>query len=458
MSEHVGACKGSGSNQITEGVIWKQLLFFFFPILFGTFFQQLYNTADAMIVGHFVGKQALAAVGGTTGTLINLLVGFFTGLSSGATVIISQYYGGRKRDKVQWAVHTSVAFSILGGLVLMGIGIIGSRWMLELMNTPSDVMEHALIYIRIYFLGTVGNLLYNMGSGILRAIGDSRKPLYFLIVCCFTNIILDLLLVAALGLGVLGAALATILSQMISAVLVMGALMRTQDIYRLDLSKIRIDGIMLRRIVRIGFPAGMQSVMYSVSNVIIQAGVNGLGTDNVAAWAAYGKVDGLFWMMVNALGISVTTFVGQNYGAGRIDRVHKGVRVSAGLSVIMTSIMCVFLWFGGSPLMSLFTSDEAVRQISSSLLHFMVPTFFTYLAIEILSGSLRGVGDCWIPMVITGLGICGVRILWVIFGLPHYHTLKGAAFCYPLTWVITSIAFLIYYFRFSALGKRKTAR
>ena len=275
-------------NQITEGVIWQQILIFFLPILFGTFFQQLYNTADAMIVGHFLGKQALAAVGGTTGTLINLLVGFFVGLSSGATVVISQHYGANKEDKVQWAVHTSIAFSILGGIVLTVVGIGCSRWMLELMNTPDDVVNYALIYMRVYFLGTIGNLIYNMGSGILRAVGDSKRPLLYLIICCMTNIVLDFLFVVGLQMGVMGAALATILSQIISAVLVMGSLMRTRDIYRLHLRKISIDWIMLKRIIRIGFPAGVQSILYSVSNVIIQSAVNSLGTNNVAAWAAYG--------------------------------------------------------------------------------------------------------------------------------------------------------------------------
>lgn len=223
------------TNQITEGVIWKQLLIFFFPILFGTFFQQLYNTADAMIVGHFVGKQALAAVGGTTGTIINLLIGFFVGLASGATVIIAQYYGGRQEQKVHWAVHTSVAFSILAGVFLMIVGILLSRPLLALMNTPDDVMDYAVLYIRIYFSGTIANLVYNMGAGILRAIGDSRRPLYFLIASCFLNIALDFLFVAVFGAGVAGAGIATILSQLLSAVLVLSALMRSRDMYRLEL-------------------------------------------------------------------------------------------------------------------------------------------------------------------------------------------------------------------------------
>lgn len=442
------------TNQITEGVIWKQLLIFFFPILFGTFFQQLYNTADAMIVGHFVGKQALAAVGGTTGTLINLLIGFFTGLASGATVIIAQFYGAKKADKVHWAVHTSIAFSIAAGIGLMIVGIVFSQPMLQVMQTPADVIDYAVLYIRIFFAGTIANLLYNMGAGILRAIGDSKRPLYYLIICCFANIGLDLLFVAVFHMGVAGAALATILSQFLSAVLVLGALMRTKDMYRLEWKKLRIDGIMLKRIIRIGLPAGMESAMYSISNVIVQAGVNTLGTDSVAAWAAYGKVDGLFWMMVSALGISATTFIGQNYGAKKVERVHQGVRVCMMLAVIMTLIMDGVLLVAGDFLMSMFTSDAAVREIGSQLLHFMVPTFLTYIVIEIFSGALRGVGDAWMPMLIAGVGICSVRILWITFGLPHFPTIIGAAFCYPLSWVLSTIAFIIYYCRFSKLSKR----
>lgn len=440
-------------NKIVNGSIFGQLLLFFFPILFGTFFQQLYNTADAMVVGRFVGKQDLAAVGGSTSTLINLLVGFFIGLSSGATVVISQYYGAGKADKVHWAVHTSVAFSVVGGLVMMVVGIACAHPALVAMKTPDDVMGHSMIYLRIYFVGTVANLLYNMGAGILRAVGDSKRPLYFLIISCFVNIALDLFFVAYLKIGVAGAALATILSQCISAAMVMVCLMRTKDIYQLVWKAVRIDRRMLRRIVRIGFPAGMQSIMYNVSNVIIQTGVNTLGTDNVTAWATYGKVDGLFWMMISALGISATTFVGQNYGAGRMDRVRKGTSVCMGIGVLLTTIVGVVLYTGGYLLVDLFTEDAEVRRISMELVRFMVPTFITYIAIEVLSGTLRGVGDAWMPLVITGVGICAVRVLWIIVALPVRPHILTAAFSYPLTWTITSLAFVVYYYCFSRLRR-----
>lgn len=441
------------ANGITEGSIFGQLLLFFFPILFGTFFQQLYNTADAVVVGRFVGKQALAAVGGTTSTLINLMVGFFVGLSSGATVVISQYYGAKKADKVHWAVHTSVAFSVIGGVLFMAVGLVGARWALTAMHTPEDVMDHAVTYIRIYFLGMVPNLLYNMGAGILRAVGDSRRPLYFLIGSCFVNIILDVVLVAVLRMGVAGAALATISSQLFSAILVILCLTRTQDMYKVEWRKIRIDSRMLQRIIRIGIPAGMQSVMYNISNIIIQAGVNNLGTDNVTAWATYGKVDGLYWMMINALGISVTTFVGQNYGARRMDRVRKGAGACMVIGVVLTAIVSTALYFWGYLFIELFTSDPQVQLISQSLIRFMVPTFITYITIEILSGTLRGVGDAWMPLIITGVGVCLVRVIWIIFALPHFNTILAAAFCYPMTWALTSAAFAVYYYFFISLKR-----
>mgnify|MGYP001624433299 CR=1 FL=1 len=443
------------ANPITEGIIWKQLLLFFFPILLGTFFQQLYNTADAMVVGQYVGKQALSAVGGTTGTLINLLVGFFVGLSSGATVIISQFYGARHLDRLSTAVHTAVAFSVAGGAALMIVGILLAPWALAAMDTPADVMDYAITYIRVYFVGMIPNLLYNMGAGILRAIGDSKRPLYYLIISCMTNIVLDFVFVLGFNLGVLGVGLGTVISQLISAVLVMNRLLRTDDVYRVELGKIRIVPKMLGRIVKIGIPAGLQSVMYSISNIIVQVGVNRLGTDVVAAWATYGKIDGLFWMMLGAMGISVTTFVGQNYGAGKSQRVRDGIRTCMIQSAVMTIVMSLLLYFTGIYIFRLFTSDGVVLETGVKLLHFMVPAFILYIPIEILSGSLRGVGDCWIPMIITCVGVCILRILWVLFIAPFYAEIRWIAFCYPLTWLITSVAFVLYYYRYSVLRRPK---
>lgn len=442
-----------GQNQITEGVIWKQLLLFFFPILFGTFFQQLYNTVDAIVVGQFVGKEALAAVGGPTGTLINLLVGFFVGLASGATVIISQFYGAQRGDKVELAIHTSVAFSLLCGLGIMAVGILGAPWALAMMGTPEDILEYAILYIRIYFLGTIPNLIYNIGSGILRAVGDSRRPLLFLITGCITNIVLDIVLVVFLSMGVAGAAAATILSQTASALFVMVVLTRTEEMYRLNFSRIRLDRPMLGRIIRIGLPAGLQSVMYSLSNVIIQSSVNSLGTDTIAAWTAYGKIDCVFWMIVNAFGISITTFVGQNYGAGKMDRVKKGIRQCLAMTVVSSVALSLLLYRFGFYIFEIFTTDAAVLEKGMEILRFLVPTFVTYVTIEIYSGALRGIGDSWLPMLLTMLGVCALRVVWIVAAVPLRRTITTVVFSYPLTWSVTSVLFIIYFHRFSRLRR-----
>lgn len=444
---------GVERNAITEGVIWKQILLFFFPILFGTFFQQLYNAADALIVGRFVGKEALSAVGGGTGTVINLLVGFFVGLASGATVIISQYYGAKRGEMVGYAVHTAIAFSLVGGLVMTVCGLLSAPWILQAMDTPEDVLEPATLYIRIYFLGMVGNLVYNVGSGILRAVGDSRRPLYFLIVSCLTNIVLDIVLVVALHMGVAGAALATILSQLLSAVLVIWVLMRTKDMHRLELKKIGFDWRMFKRIIRIGFPAGLQSVMYSLSNIIIQTAINGEGTDTVAAWTVYGKLDVVFWMIVSAFGIAITTFVGQNYGAGKIDRVRKGIRSCLGMTVVSTVVVSTLLYVTCGGIYTLFTDDTEVLRIGVEMTRFLVPTYITYICIEILSGALRGVGDCWIPTLICLTGVCLIRVVWIMAAVPRIPGVRSIIFSYPLTWVITTVLFGIYYIFFSKIRR-----
>ena len=432
-------------NQITEGVIWKQLLIFFFPLLLGTFFQQLYNTADAVVVGRFVGKEALSAVGGTTGTLINLFVGFFVGVSTGATVTISQFYGAKQGEDVDRTVHTAAAMSIAGGAIIMVIGLLGAPTALRWMGTPEEVIPHSLTYIRIYFCGMIPNLFYNIGAGILRAIGDSKRPLYFLITSTIMNIVLDLLFVAVLHWGVMGVAIATVLSQVCSAFLVFLTLNRTKDCYRLQLSKIRFHKELLKKIIRIGIPAGCQSLMYTSSNIIIQSGINSFGTDTMAAWTAYSKIDGIFWMIVNAFGISITTFVGQNYGAGKTDRIRKGVRVCLLMCMSAAVLLSIAMYFGGPYVYYLFTEDETVRKIGIGILQFLVPTFFTYVPVEILSGSLRGMGNSLIPMILTSLGVCLLRVVWIFTVVPVWRELKVLILSYPIAWVMTSLLFIIYF-------------
>ena len=434
-------------NGITEGVIWKQLLLFFFPIVLGTFFQQLYNTADAIIVGKAVGKEALAAVGGSTGTLINLLVGFFVGLASGASVIIAQLFGARRAQDVSRAVHTTIALALSSGALLTAVGLLCAGGILELMGTPQEVMAYALPYLNIYFLGMIPQLVYNIGSGVLRAVGDSRRPMLFLICAALTNIVLDILLVLGLNLGVRGAAIATVLSQVVSAVLILVSLRHAQPVYRLYAGKIRFHGDMLLRIVQIGLPAGLQSVMYSLSNMIIQASVNGFGTDVMAAWTAYGKIDGLYWMMISAFGVSITTFAGQNFGARRYDRMRRCVRVCLGMAAGVTVFMTALILAVGRPMLGMFTDDAHVVEMGMSIIRLIVPTWITYLCIEILSGAMRGAGDSLMPTLMTLTGVCLMRVFWVTVVVPRMHQLPVLMLSYPITWVITSCMFIVYYLR-----------
>ena len=414
-------------NSIVDGVIWKQLLLFFFPILIGTFFQQLYNTVDTVVVGQYVGKEALAAVG-TTGTVLNLLVGFFVGVSSGATVIVSQFFGAEDRENVSKAVHTSMALAIVGGVVIMVVGFVSARPVLVAMSVPEEILEDALLYMNVYYAGIIANMIYNIGTGILRAIGDSRMPLYILIVCCLANVVLDLLFVVVFHWAVFGVAFATVLSQVISAALILVRLMRTRESYRVELRKIRFDASILRNVIRIGLPAGLQSVMYSFSNIFIQASINGFGTDAIAAWAAIGKIDGFIWMVMNAFGISVTTF---------------------GTTIVLSALLFVFR----EPLLRFFTGDDAVVRIGANFFMILAPSYFTFVFIEIFSGAIRGAGEALQPMLITCFGVCGLRILWLIIAVPLWPTMEMVAMNYPATWVVTAIVFIAYYARFKWLDR-----
>lgn len=313
------------------------------------------------------------------------------------------------------------------------------------MGTPEEIMPYSLTYIRIYFIGMIANLIYNMGAGILRAIGDSRRPLYFLILSCFINIVLDLLFVVVFHWDVAGAALATIISQICSAILVSIVLMRSNNDYKLQLKQIRFHKEVLKKIVYIGLPAGIQSLMYSTSNLFIQTNVNSFGTNTVAAWSAYSKIDGIFWMTMSSFGISVTTFVGQNFGAGKKERVNKGIRICLTMAMATAIVMSIILYFMGSYVYLLFTDDKSVISIGTMMLRYMVPFYFTYVCIEIFSGSLRAMGDAILPMVISLLGICVLRIIWLQAAVPIWTNIKTVMFSYPLTWIITSILFVSYY-------------
>ena len=433
-------------NGITEGVIWQQLLIFFFPILFGTFFQQLYNTADAMIVGKFVGKEALSAVGGTTGNLINLLVGFFVGLSSGAAVIVSQHYGARQDDQVRTSVHTSFCLALAGGVFLMIVGEAGARVAVKAMGAPEEIMDYSVTYMRIYFLGVIPNLVYNMGAAILRAVGDSKRPLYYLFVCVVANIALDLLFVIVFQWGIEGAAAATALSQVVCAALVVRALRRLPEEQRLLYDREELDRGILRRMLHVGIPAAIQSAMYGIANIVLQVGINMLGTDSMAGWTAFNKFDDYYWPISNAIGIAVMTYVGQNFGAGDRERVHESIHKGLLIHLTTSALFSVIIFSGRYPMMHLFVGDDpTVIAIGAQVTALIAPCYVLFTLVEVLSATMRGVGDAVVPAAITMVFTCIVRLIY-LWGYAFSHNSNlTIAVIYPISWVLTSIAFLLYY-------------
>ncbi len=432
-------------NPMLTGVIWQQLLIFFVPLLAGTFFQMLYNTVDAVIVGRFVGTLALSAVGGATATLINLFVGFFVGITSGVTVIVSQYYGSGQERELRKAVHTGISLAVLLGIALTVIVLALAGPMLRAMDTPAETLESSELYLRIYACGMIGNLLYNTGASILRAVGDSRRPFLYLVIGTLSNIVLDLFFIVVLHMGVAGAALATILSQYASAAGAFLFLLRTDSVVHVSLKEIRLDAFFAQKILRIGIPAAFRSFMYSFSNVLIQTSINGFGTDTVAAWTVWGKVDAIFWMIINSLGIATTTVVGQNYGAGRRDRVRKCTRQALLITALFDVALCTVILLGRNFFVRIFTADPEVIRQSVAIAEFMTPIFITYIAIEIFSGVLQGMGDALIPTIITILGVCLIRIAWIYTMVPRHHSMNTVMASYPISWTISSIAFFLYY-------------
>lgn len=442
----------TGQRQITEGVIWKQLLIFFFPILLGTFFQQMYNTVDTIIVGRVVGTTALAAVG-ATGPLVNMVNGFFIGISSGATVILSQNYGAGNRQGVQDALHTGVTLSLGLGAIITVLGVGLGPWVMSLMNMPKNCMGDASVYLRIYFAGAIGSMVYNMGAGILRAMGDSRRPMLFLMATCVLNVVLDVLFVAVLKMGVAGAALATTVSQFISAVLPIRVLLRLPE-DALDLRKLRIDRKLLGRILRIGVPAGLQFVTFDFSNILIQSGVNSFGDVTMAAWTAHGKTDAITWMISGAFGVSVTTFVGQNFGAQKYRRIRQSVWISLAMSVALVGAVAALILTFRTQILGIYTDDPNVVAVGSMIMLSIMPFNVVFMPIEVFAGTMRGVGYSVMPTLITGSCVCLFRIFWLMTVVRRWHTLKMLTICYPISWILAATVFFIVYLRGNWLRSR----
>lgn len=429
---------------MTEGVIWKELLLFSVPLLLGNLFQQLYNAVDSVVVGNYIGAQALAAVG-SSAPVINLLVSFFMGLSVGAGVIISRYFGARNMESLQDSIHTSLALTMTAGIFMTLFGIIFSPTILRWIGTPSDVMSSSVLYLRIYFGGILSVMLYNMGSGILRAVGDSKNPLYFLIVSSITNILLDLLFVIVFDMGIAGVGWATLIAQTISAVLTLLLLIKTKQEYKVTLKKIRFHKDKLIEIIRLGLPSGIQNGVVSFSNVIVQSNINAFDSLAMAGCGAYTKIDGFAILPVMSYSMALTTFTGQNMGAKKYDRVKQGARSGIIMSLLTTIAISALLLIFGEQVLSIFSDNPKVISYGLYMMHVLAP-FYIFLAIShAFNGIIRGAGITTIPMIVMITCWCGMRMTWILASVPIFHDIGVVFMGWPLTWAASALWLFLYY-------------
>lgn len=436
--------RSSRSSDMTQGVIWKQLFSFAAPMLLGLIFQQMYNTVDSIVVGNYVSSQALAAVG-TTGPLINTLLGFFNGFSTGATVVIARAYGARDRKAVHDAVHTTIFTTLLLSILFTFLGMYLTPYLLRMMKTPDDMLSEASTYLRIYFMGVSGLMFYNMGAGILRAIGDSRRPLYFLIFSAIVNTTGDLIFVLVFHMGVAGVAYATILAQALSAMLVLYVLARSDGPYKLFFRHLRITPPVLRQIIGIGLPTALQGAITAFSNVFVQSYINAFGSDCAAGWSIYSKLDQFALLPQQSLSAANTTFVGQNLGAGNIQRAKRGTRIALLMAGICTCSLMIPLMSFARPLLSLFNQKAEVLTYGAMFVQWISPFYLCTCVTDIIGGALRGAGEA-LPTMICMLS-CYVVIrqiyLFIISRFTHSALLIGLG--YPLGWVCCCILLLLCY-------------
>ena len=443
----------SNNIDLTTGNIMSQMLKFFWPMLLGSLFQQLYTTVDAIIVGQFAGKAGLASIDAVS-SMLRLAVNMFVGIGTGATVIISQFYGAKKEEELHKSIHTAAAFALIAGAFISIAGIFIAQPALNMLGVPADIYDQSLGYVRVYFAGLIVLLCYNISAGVARAMGDSKTPFRALVVSGILNMILDYIFVAILHTGAPGAGLATVISQAVSVIIVTRSLMKNQGAEKLELKKIAIDKKIFGDIMKIGFPMGIQSSLYPIANVIIQKSVNALGTDSIAAWALGLKLDTIIWLTFNTMNQTVSTFVAQNYGAKQIKRAREGTRICLITTSAIILAMGTILFFFAEPLGRLFlTAEDAhIAKMTAVLMHIQAFTYVTYAPTSVLSGAIRGAGESFMPMVMTLVGMCAVRIGWAFFIIPLNYTLPTIIWGYPVSWALTSLAFIIYYIPFS---KRK---
>ena len=441
-----GFFRRQNPSSMLEGSIWRGLVSFAIPIFIGNLFQQLYNTADTLIVGQFIGKEALAAVSSSS-NLIFMMIGLLQGISLGAGVLIAKYYGARDQKNLTLAIHTGLAFGLAGGLALTAIGVVFTPVILQWMGTPADVLPNSIAYFRTYFYGCLAVFLYNIAVGILQAVGDSRHPLYYLILSSFVNIALDLLFVAVFHWGVASAAAATVISQTVSALLCIWQLMRSSDVYHVDLKRIRFHAPMLKQIVRFGLPSGVQNSVIGLANVVVQANINAFGSDAMAGCGSYAKVEGFAFLPVTCFAMGLATFVSQNLGAKQYDRVKKGARFGILCSVTLAEVVGLLIFFGAPLLIVLFNDDPAVVAYGTLQAH-TEALFYCFLALShCMAGILRGAGKASIPMLVMLACWCLVRVTYISFMVRLIPSIQVVFTAYPLTWFLSSVIFVIYYFK-----------
>ena len=427
---------------MVTGPLFINIILYTIPIILTSILQLLFNAADVIIVGRFAGSQSLAAVGSTT-ALINLLVNVFLGLSVGVNVLVAQYYGAKKDEDVNETIHTAIAVSLVSGVLLIFIGLVAARPLLELMGTPADVIEKSTIYMQIYFAGMPVVMLYNFGSAVLRAIGDTKRPLYFLTVAGVVNVVLNIFFVTQLHMDVAGVALATVLSQIISAGLVVRCLMKSEGCLKLQLKKLKINVYKLKRIVKVGLPAGMQGAIFSISNVLIQSSVNSFGSIAMAGNTASSNIEGFIYTAMNALYQTNLSFTSQNYGGRKYSRLNRITLTCLGVVIVVGLTLGLSAYAAGEFLLGIYSSDPEVVRYGMNRMAVFGATYFIGGMMDVMVGSLRGIGYSILPMCVSLIGVCAMRILWIYTVFQWSHSLRTLYISYPITWIITVTVHII---------------
>ncbi len=427
-----------------SGPLLKKILIFTIPVMASGILQLLFNATDIIVVGRYAGKESLAAVGSTT-ALINLIINLFVGLSVGANVITAKYYGAGKEKDVSETVHTAILTAVISGIILVIIGIILATPLLKLMDSPEDVLGKSALYLKIYFLGMPAMMLYNFGSAVLRAVGDTKRPLYYLILSGSVNVCLNLISVICFGMGVAGVGIATVVAQYISAAMVVRCLIKEDGSYGINLSELRLTGSKLKEIMFVGIPAGMQGVVFALSNVLIQSSINSFGSIAMAGNTAASNIEGFIYISMNSYNQTAISFTSQNIGGKKIERVGKILLICIGLVSMFGIILGFGAYFAGNTLLHIYSSDMEVIHYGLMRMRVICLTYFTCGIMDVFAGSVRGMGYSVMPMIISLIGACGLRIVWIYTIFKAHHTLTTLYISYPVTWVITICAYIVCY-------------